>query len=160
MSGVVACPVCGSGNAVGAPRCWVCGFTREGDAATQPAPTRLAARRARPSPHRKWFAAGWTVMFLGIAFVAALVGLELLFNWPGLLVPYALGVLIMFAALGKVAHVTLRGGQGQDGTDVLQGVAMGLIFAGGVLAALALLFVAAIVLFLIVCFAILGGAIH
>lgn len=173
MSGVVACPVCGSGNARTTDRCWVCG-----------APLAGAASAGAPPPDRTQTGTqslrllGWSALLLALGFTAALIGVELALEWPGLLIPYALIVLVAFAALGRTAWVQIRkpvevraapttatgdatGPRPSSkitGTDVAQGVALGLTIALAVIAGLILLFVAAIVIFFLICLALVAGS--
>ena len=180
MSGIRSCPTCGSGNALQSTKCWVCGGGLEG----QPSPS--VARLPGPAPGtygstQGFKALGWVSLLLGIGFTAILIGVELAMEWPGLLVPYALVVLVTFVALGRTAWVHLKkkpetpqapptasaaaagGGAkpaaskpGVTGSDVAHGVALGLTVALAVIAALALMAITAIVLFAVICLAYFG----
>jgi len=173
MSGVVACPVCGSGNARTTDRCWVCGAALAG------APAVGASPPDRTQTGTRGFQlVGWSALLLALGFTAVLIGVELALEWPGLLVPYAIVVLVAFVALGRTAWVQIRKpvdvaprpttaagdatGPRPDGkvtgTDVVQGVALGLTIALAVIAGLILLFIAAVVIFFLICLAIVAGA--
>jgi len=116
---------------------------------------------------------------VALGFTSALIGFELALEWPGLLIPYALVVLVAFVALGRTAWVQIRKpvevtparpttrtgdatGPRPDGkvtgTDVVQGVALGLTIALAVIAGLILLFLAAIVIFFLICLALVAGS--
>lgn len=171
MRDVVACPRCGSGNAPTMARCWVCGTPMTGPPPTAPPPA-----TDDTLPFR---AIGWLALLAGLVLVGGLVAIELALEWPGLLVPYALVQLVVFAALARTAWVNLRrppapaadgaaaragvgasapaaGGSaaraGVSGGEVVQGIALALTIALVVIALLALLAVSAIILFMMVCF--------
>jgi len=171
MSGVVACPVCGSGNARTTERCWVCGAPLAGAAPVgAPPPDRTQ------SGTRTFQLLGWSALLLALGFTALLIGVELALEWPGLLIPYAVVVLVAFAALGRTAWVqirkpvdvstpTTRTGDATGppdgkitGAEVAQGVALGLTIALAVIAGLILLMVAAMVIFFLICLALVAGA--
>ena len=166
---VRTCPMCGSGNAATSTQCWVCGATLgTGDYAPVPASVQKSGDTMQ--------ALGWLGLLTGIAFVTVLIGIELALEWPGLLVPYALVVVIGFAALTRTAWLQTRKGAGQpqgspqptaasspgaskgDGSKLVQDVALGLSIALLVIAAFALLMVAAVVIFFIICLAVIAGA--
>lgn len=179
MSEVRACPVCGSGSAPAATKCWVCGADLDGSgpAPVSPLATSPLARSSAASDGHGFQVLGWSAFLLGIAFVTLLVGVELALEWPGLLIPYALIVLVAFVALARTAYVQLRRpaptaasataaagpsppvGKGQ-GKDIVNDVALGLTIALAVIAGLMLLFVAAVVIFFLVCLAIVAGVSH
>jgi hypothetical protein len=166
--------VCGSGSAAGATKCWVCGANLD-DASALP-PTPLARGSSASSDGHAFRVLGWSAFLLGIGFVTLLVGVELAFEWPGLLIPYALIVLVAFVALARTAYVQLRRrpdpqAAPASGTaaaspptgktktnDIVQDVALGLTIALAVIAGLMLLFVAAVVIFFLICLAIVGAA--
>lgn len=106
-AGVRACPICGSGNATVTARCWVCGA----DLAAAAPPSAAAA----PAPATTYDAStrtlqmvGWSALLLGLGFTALLIAVELALEWPGMLIPYAVVVLVAFVALGRTAYVQLR----------------------------------------------------
>ena len=158
MSGAKRCVACRQISDPRAPRCWVCGGPLVDDGpAVQPAgsddtPLRLL---------------GWIALLGGIGFVTLLVAVELAMGWTGLLIPYALVMLLVFGALGRTAWVHIKGaraptegapGSTTTGEEILKGVALAMALTLAVLALLLLMAVAAIVLFLMVCFAIIGAA--
>ncbi len=158
---VNACPVCGSGNAANATRCWVCGAAmsekptevRAAPAAASSAPG--AARSAQPERPATLV---WVTVVAGIALVSLLIGVSLALEWPGLLVPYAFFVLVAFTGIGRTAWRSIareRAGEGSGVTadDVLHGIAAASILMAIILTLLFLVFVAAIVIFLAICFA-------
>lgn len=176
MSGVKTCPVCASGNAATSERCWVCGAalsSAPGSAVEVPAPVRDSGDALQ--------AIGWLALLSGIAFVTVLVAVELALEWPGLLIPYALVVLIGFAALARTAWLQSRRSRetpsapeasaaapeapaappssgGSKAGDLARDVALGLSIALIVIAFFALLAVAAVVIFLAICFAVIAGS--
>lgn len=166
MSGVRGCPTCGSGNALEATQCWVCGsLITPGEAPPQ---TLLARQQQRHETSRRTFRIlGWVAFLLGIFFICTLVAIELALEWPGLLIPFAGITLVVFVALGRIAYVQIRspvplppeGGakKGVSGGEVLEGVAMGLALAGAIIAGMMLLFVAAMVIFFLICIAMFAG---
>lgn len=175
-AGVRACPICGSGNATATARCWVCGA----DLASAAPPSAAAA----PAPATTYDAStrtlqmvGWSALLLGLGFTALLIAVELALEWPGMLIPYAVVVLVAFAALGRTAYVQLRkkpgavearpttaaeGAPRTDGgtstADVLQTVALGVAIAIAVIAGLLLLAVAAMVIFFLICLAMISSS--
>ena len=164
MSGVRGCPTCGSGNALEATQCWVCGAALSAGAA--PPQTSLARQeRASSDSTQTWRLISWSAFLPAILTICALVGIEIALNWPGLLVPFALITLIVIGSLGRIAYVQLKRppsmpGQGQGGgpkkggttgSEVLQGVALGLAIAAAIIAGMILLFVAMVVIFFILC---------
>ena len=171
MNAVRPCPACGSGNATQSTQCWICGAAL-GDRAA--AVSNAPAAHPRPSTDVStdtWKLLGWTSMLLGLGFTSILVGVELALEWPGLLIPYALVVLVTFVALGRTAYVHLKKKPEPDegapggakpgsvtGADVLRGLALGLTAALAVIAALVLLAVSAMIIFVIICFAALAMA--
>lgn len=179
MSAIRACPVCGSGSAAGAAKCWVCGASLDSAAPTSPvSASPLAKTSSAASDGHRFRVLGWSAFLLGIGFVTLLVGVELALQWPGLLIPYALIVLVSFVALARTAYVQLRprpdpsphpvaasagasppAGKGKP-RDVVADVALGLTIALAVIAGLMLLFVAAVVIFFLVCLAIVAVASH
>ncbi len=173
MSGVRACPVCGSGNATTTARCWVCGADLAGAAPPSAAAAPPPATTSDGST-RTFQVLAWSALLLGLGFTALLIAIELALEWPGMLIPYAVVVLVAFAALGRTAWVQLKkppaaappAGARPDGkitgTDVVQGVALGLVIALAVIAGLVLLAVAAMVIFFLICLAVVSssGGLH
>lgn len=172
MSGGITCPVCGNPNQLGASNCWVCSAVLSGEAVD-------SVLSPHDSQAQSLRVLGWTAFLFGLALVTLLVGVELALEWPGLLIPFALIVLVSFVALARTAYVHLQRppkapapvkASGDDTgsprrgavtrTDVVQGVAMGLSIAMAVIAGLLLLFVAAFVIFALICFAMLSSSIH
>lgn len=158
MSKLQSCGVCGSGNAKGYAKCWVCGAT-PGQAPAGASP--LAPTPEGTAEGRGLRALGWTAFLIGMAFVTLLVSVELALEWPGLLIPYAAVVLGAFVALARTAYAHIkRGGTDESvtGSELAQGIALGAVTVLVVLAALLLLFIAAIVIFFAICLVVLGGA--
>ncbi|MBX3275361.1 MAG: hypothetical protein KF729_34160 [Sandaracinaceae bacterium] len=167
-AGVRGCPTCGSGNATNSPRCWVCGAVL----GTAPEHSEVApAILADDGSTRALRIAGWSALLLGLGFTALLIAVQLALEWPGLLVPYALVVLVAFVALARTAWVQIRRRPavataaaqagppraGVSGVDVAQGIALGLAIAIAVIAGLLLLALAGLVIFFLICLALLGG---
>lgn len=178
MSGhaVQACPVCGSGNAPNAGRCWICGVMLSPaigpyrGAGADPAahPPRAAAPAPAAQTHPAAIVA-WIAVLLGIFAVTGLIAIELAINWPGVLVPYALMVLIVYLGLGRVAWISLSpprppgGGSpavppgasthSSKGEAVIRGVAWAMVVAAIAISLAFLLFVAAMVIFFVICLA-------
>ncbi|MCA9606272.1 MAG: hypothetical protein KC619_11785 [Myxococcales bacterium] len=171
-----ACPICGSGNAANVPRCWVCGADLA--AAAPPSAGAAPAPATRYDDSTRTFQLiGWSALLLGLGFTALLIAVELALEWPGMLIPYAVVVLVAFVALGRTAWVQIkkkptgaaatlsaegtpapRPDNKSTGTDVIQGVALGLAIAIAVIAGLMLLAVAAMVIFFLICLAMMAGA--
>ncbi len=155
-----SCPVCGSGNAAAAERCWVCGASMRAEV--------RASLTAPPvdATERGWKALAWLALLFGIFFVCALVGVELALQWPGLLVPFAFFCVVIFVALGRIAWVQMREGKADEkersaGEEVARSVALGITIAAGVIGLIFLLIVSALIFFALVCFAVLSvGSIH
>ena len=106
-------------------------------------------------------ALGWLALLGGLAFVSLIVGNEIGANWPGLLIPYGLGMLVVFGALGGSAWVNLKAarpegselGKRSRGEMLFAGVALGITGLVVVLVLLMLLMLAAIIIFMMVCYA-------
>lgn len=176
-AGVRACPICGSGNATATPRCWVCGADL-GAAAPPSAAAAPAPASKYDDSTRTFQLVGWSALLLGLGFTAVLIAVELALEWPGMLIPYAVVVLVAFVALGRTAWVQIKkkpdsvaatptvSAEGApakpDGrttsADIVQGVALGLAIAMAVVAGLMLLAVAAMVIFFLICLAMMGGS--
>ncbi|MGE0792037.1 MAG: hypothetical protein AB7S26_40560 [Sandaracinaceae bacterium] len=176
MSGVVACAMCGSGNAATSAQCWVCGASLSGAARIGPPP------RAVRDPSDNLTALGWLALLIGLALAALLIGIELAIEWPGMLVPFALVVLIGFGALARTAWVQTRPaesapppapsaaatppadaarGDGAPKRSLANDVALGVTIVMLILAGLALAAVAAMVIFFLICLAMIGvGGLH
>ncbi|MCB9597893.1 MAG: hypothetical protein H6719_34575 [Sandaracinaceae bacterium] len=176
MSEVRACLICGSGNSAQVARCWVCGA----DLTAAPPPGAAAAPPPAATYDKSTRAlqvVGWSSLLLGIGFTAILIAVELGLNWPGMLIPYAVIVLVAFVALGRTAWVQLKkkptlaaasaaggpeGGaapkKGVTGPDVMQSVALGLAIAMAVIAGLMLLAVAAVVIFFLICLVLVSSS--
>lgn len=163
---VRACGVCGSGNASQSTHCWVCGAALGSGA---PAPVPAQVQQSGDTMK----AVGWLALLTGIGFVTLLIAIELALEWPGLLVPYALVVLIGFAALTRTAWLQTRGAQvaapsaqqqaqakakSDKNAKLVQDVALGVSIALLVIAAFALLMVAAVVIFFIICLAVIASS--
>lgn len=172
MSGVMTCPHCGSGNATTSQVCWVCGGPLRGGPAGPPPQLATNASSARG-----FQIFGWATLLLGLVFTAVLIGVELALEWPGMLIPFALVVVVAFAALARTAYVQIkkplvtgpatapRSGQGTrpettggvTGNEVVQGVALGIAIAAAVIAGLLLLGITAMVIFFLICMAMFAG---
>ena len=164
-AGVRGCPTCGSGNALNSARCWVCGAALTSAAPHEATPAILVDDGST----RALRIAGWSALLCGLGFTALLIAVQLALEWPGLLVPYALVVLVAFVALARTAWVQIRRRPaaatahagpprgGVTGTDVAQGIALGLAIAIAVIAGLLLLALAALVIFFLICLALVGG---
>ncbi len=172
MSGVKACPTCGSGNAATSERCWVCG----GSLASAGPVARVPKQVTDSGDTLK--ALGWLGLLSGIGFVTLLVAIELFREWPGLLVPYAVIVLLGFAALARTAWLQTRKSSSEPAAPTVgpgtvapagppakrtlaEDIALGVTIAFVVLAGFGLLLVAAVVIFFLICLAMLGaGGFH
>lgn len=133
--------------------CWVCGGALV-DAPPAPA-------EAPAGDDRSLRVLGWVLLIGGIGFVSLLVGVELALEWPGLLIPFALVMLVVFGGLGRTAWVHVRGAraraeEGTSGEEILRGVALALAITLAILALLFLLALAAVILFMMVCFAVIA----
>jgi hypothetical protein len=167
-----ACRTCGSGNAPGAPRCWVCGAV-PGEGPLPRAPVSSSSTTSATL--------AWVVVVLGILFVTLLIGISLAFEWPGLLIPYAIVVVMGLTGVATVvfavvmasramapsrggAPVQPRGATAKSArdhdavTDLAQAVGIVAIVVAIALVVFFLLFVAAIIVFFLVCFAMIAAA--
>jgi hypothetical protein len=162
---VVACGVCGSGNHPNARFCWICGAQLTGGqhAYRGALPAQRQVPAAPEQPSSPLGTIGFVGLVLGLLFVSLLIGVTLALEWRGFLVPYAIFLLAIFAGIGRVvwrAHERSRAGKDGNvtGADVAQGVATAAISFAIVIALLLLLFITAIILFLVLCFATFGAA--
>lgn len=158
------CGTCGSGNDAARVRCWVCGAGRpSATALSSSAPGSSAAPRpATPQPltssRSGQRTAAWFIVILAILFLSLLIGIELALQWPGMLIPFGLLVVVVGVGVGALmrAHFAAaldpaRASQVAVG-DVLLGASTALATASlVVLGLLALVVVCALVLFYMLC---------
>ncbi|MFK7986594.1 MAG: hypothetical protein AB8I08_11270 [Sandaracinaceae bacterium] len=152
------CTWCHRPNDPRASHCWVCQSELPAEAA---APATEPAERSGTDGLLRAF--GWLGLLFGLGFVSLLVGIELGSNWPGLLVPFALVMLVVFGGLGVTAYVHIRKsraveGERSAGETLFAGVALAVSLVFVLLALLFLLMIAAMVIFFLVCLAMIGGA--
>lgn len=152
------CTWCHRPNDPRATQCWVCQSALPDQAA--PAPASSSERSGTDGLLRAF---GWLGLLFGLAFVSLLVGVELGSNWPGLLVPFALVMLVIFGGLGLTAFVHIRQArsvqnEASAGEKLFAGVALAVTLLFALLALLFLLMIAAMVIFFLVCLAVIGGA--
>lgn len=153
------CAWCHRPNDPRASHCWVCQSELPAQAAA-PAPPPAGERTGTDGLFRAF---GWIGLLFGLGFVSLLVGVELGSNWPGLLVPFALVMLIVFGGLGVTAYMHIAQaraveGERSAGEKLFAGVALAVSLMFVLLALLFLLMIAAMVIFFLVCLAIIGGS--
>ncbi len=174
------CSTCGSGNTPESPRCWICGALLERVAASATAPSApLAAAPRAPAAVDGLFApsatvegyglrlTGWLVVVLAIGMLAMLVGSQLAADWPGLLVPYAVVVIVGGVGVGATMRLHLASFRRAKHPELVRGldVALGAtatVITGVVviLAALVLVVLVAFVVLVAICFGLIAVGIH
>lgn len=152
-----ACPACGADTRGTSGVCWMCRrpitdlpLGSAGDGAIDPAIVAWAAPR-------NFTTGSQTLWLLGVISTGTLAFLilgGLLLSSPGLAVLFALVALPVWVLLLRTMQRE-RSGEGND--PIVKGIAASVLVLSTALAALVLLFVAAIVLFFIICMALGGG---
>lgn len=160
-AGAIGCWTCGSGNRPEAKRCWVC------HADLNPSAPRPAAA---PLPHASsgsvaGMVIGWFLGLICLFVVSLLVAIEIAIHWPGLLVPYALVSVVVLSVLavsayGQIRHARRGKEAPSAGATLIYGVVLGTTTVVLGLALIVLLYIAAIVVMLLVCFAMIAANGH
>lgn len=164
------CHVCRNLNDPRAGACWVCYSPLPAMAQPPPHASVAPSTDGRGSRLRDGSVVtafgliGWLVLLGGMGLTVLLVGFELAREWPGLLIPFALVQLVMFAALGRTVWMHGKATIGSGPADARPADAMtqrvtfvvSMALVGASL--LVLLAVAAFVIFMVICLAVVMGS--